>query len=96
MEDPYSSFVLLHVYPPCMDVDARLYNEVIDDIRRKQTDLVLENLVSNKLLEKLWDEEATLKSLTFPWISCLYSVLKSVFCYYRSNVTQKTMLDLLA
>ena len=52
-----------------MDVDARLYDEVIDDIRKKQTDLVLENLVFNKLLEKIWNEEGTLKSLTFSWIS---------------------------
>lgn len=44
----------------------------------KQIDLLLQNVVLKKLLEKFWDEEVTLQSLFFSFIPCLllYSVLK--------------------
>ena len=73
------NFVSLHLSLDCKDLDARLYIEVVGGIGRKQIDLLSENLVVEKLLEKLWDEEATLKSLGFFLILCLllYSVLKT-------------------
>ena len=58
-------FVSLHLSPDCKDLDARLYIEVGDGIGRKQIDLLLENLVVQKPLEKLWDQEDTLKCLFF-------------------------------
>ena len=79
-EDLCSNFVSLHLSLDCKDLDARLYIEVVGGIGGKQIDLLSENLVVEKLLEKLWDEEATLKSLFFFLILCLlpYSVLKAV------------------
>ena len=78
-EDLCSNFVSLHLSPNCKDLDVRLYTEVVDGIGGKQIDLLLENLVVEKPLEKLLDEEATLKSLFFFLILCLllYSVLKA-------------------
>ena len=78
-EDLCSNFVSLHLSPDCKDLDARLFIEVIDGIGGKQIDLLSENLVVEKRLEKLWDEEATLKRLFFFLILCLllYSVLKA-------------------
>ena len=64
-EDLCSNFVSLHLSLDCKDLDARLYIEVVGGIGRKQTDLLSENLAVEKPLEKLWDEEATLKSLVF-------------------------------
>ena len=77
-EDLCSNFVSLHQSPGCKDLDARLCIEVVDGIGGKQIDLLLENLVVEKPLEKLWDKEATLKSLILFFIPCLllYSVLK--------------------
>ena len=77
-EDLCSNFVSLHLSLHCKDLDARLYIEVVGGIGGKQIDLLSENLVVEKPLEKLWDEEATLKSLFFFLIVCLllYSVLK--------------------
>ena len=60
-----SNFVSLHLFPDCKDLDARLYIEVVDGVRGKQIDLMSENLVVKKPLKKLWDEEATPKSLDF-------------------------------
>ena len=62
-----------------MDLDAGLYIEAVDGIGGKQRDLLSENLVVQKPLEMLWDEEATLKSLFFFLITCLllYSILKA-------------------
>ena len=78
-EDLCSNFVSLHLSLHCKDLDARLYIEVVGGIGGKQIDLLSENLVVEKPLEKLWDEEATLKSLFFFLILCLllYSVLKA-------------------
>ena len=64
-EDLCSNFVSLHLSLDCKDLDARLYIEVVGGIGGKQKDILLENLVVEKPLEKLWDEEATLKSLVF-------------------------------
>ena len=77
-EDLCSNFVSLHLSLDCKDLDARLYIEVVGGIGGKQKDILVENLVVEKPLEKLWDEEATLKSLFFFLIVCLllYSVLK--------------------
>ena len=77
--DLCSNFVSLHLSLHCKDLDARLYIEVVGGIGGKQIDLLSENLVVEKPLEKLWDEEATLKSLFFFLILCLllYSVLKA-------------------
>ena len=63
--DLCSNFVSLHLSPDCKDLDVRIYIEVVGGIGAKQIDLLLENLVVEKPLEKLWDEEATLKSLVF-------------------------------
>ena len=78
-EDLCSNFVSLHLSPDCKDLYARLFIEVIDGIGGKQIDLLSENLVVEKRLEKLWDEEATLKRLFFFLMLCLllYSVLKA-------------------
>ena len=78
-EDLCSNFVSLHLSLDCKDLDARLYIEVVGGIGGKQKDILVENLVVEKPLEKLWDEEATLKSLVFFLILCLllYSVLKA-------------------
>ena len=59
MEDPYSTFVSLYLSLVCKDMDARLYIEVVYSIGKKQIYILLENLVVEKPLEKLWDEEAT-------------------------------------
>ena len=64
-EDLCSNFVSLHLSLDCKDLDARLYIEVVGGIGGKQIDLLSEKLVVEKPLEKLWDEEATLKSLVF-------------------------------
>ena len=64
-EDLCSNFVSLHLSLDCKDLDARLYIEVVGGIGGKQKDILVENLVVEKPLEKLWDEEATLKSLVF-------------------------------
>ena len=63
--DLCSNFVSLHLSLDCKDLDARLYIEVVNGIAGKQIDLLSENLAVEKLLENLWDEEATLKSLFF-------------------------------
>ena len=63
--DLCSNFVSLQLSLDCKDLDARLYIEVVSGIAGKQIDLLSENLVVEKLLENLWDEEATLKSLFF-------------------------------
>ena len=63
--DLCSNFVSLHLSLDCKDLDARLYIEVVSGIAGKQIDLLSENLVIEKPLENLWDEEATLKSLVF-------------------------------
>ena len=78
-EDLCSNFVSLHLSLDCKDLDARLYIEVVGGIGGKQKDILVENLVVEKPLEKLWDEEATLKSLVFFLILCLllYSLLKA-------------------
>ena len=78
-EDLCSNFVSLHLSLDCKDLDARLYIEVVGGIGGKQKDILVENLVVEKPLEKLWDEEATLKGLFFFLILCLllYSVLKA-------------------
>ena len=47
------------------DLDVKLYIELVDGIGGNQTDLMSENLVVKKQLEKLCDEEATLKNLLF-------------------------------
>ena len=62
-----------------MNLDARLFIEITDGIGGKEIDLLSEDLVVEKLLEKLWDEEVTLKSLVFSLIPCLllHSVLKA-------------------
>ena len=64
-EDLCSNFVSLHVSLNCKDLDARLFIEVVGGIGGKEIDLLSENLVVEKPLEKLWNEEATLKSLVF-------------------------------
>ena len=78
-EDLCSNFVSLHVSLNCKDLDARLFIEVVGGIGGKEIDLLSENLVVEKPLEKLWDEEAALKSLVFFLIFylLLYSVLKA-------------------
>ena len=78
-EDLCSNFVSLHLSPKCKDLNARLYIEVVGGTGGKQIDLLSESLVVEKRLEKLWDEEATMKSLVFFLILCLllYSVLKA-------------------
>ena len=80
-EDLCSNFVSLHLSLDCKDLDARLYIEVVGGIGGKQKDILVENLVVEKPLEKLWDEEATLKSLFFFLTLCLllYSVLRAGF-----------------
>lgn len=62
-----------------MNLDARLFIEIVDGIGGKQIYLLSEDLVVKKLLEKLLDEQVTLKSLVFSLIPCLimYSVLKA-------------------
>ena len=62
-----------------MDLDARLCIEIVDDIEGKRIDLLSVSLVVEKLLERLWDEEPTLKSLVSSLIPCLllHSVLKA-------------------
>ena len=64
-EDLCSNFVSLHLFPDCKDLDARVLIEVADGIGWKQIDLLSENLVVKKPLEKLWVEETTLESLFF-------------------------------
>ena len=64
-KDPCSNFVSLHLSTDFKDLDARLYIEVGDGIGRKQIDLLSESLVVENWLEKLWDEESTLKSMFF-------------------------------
>ena len=53
LKDPCSNFVSLHPFPDCMDLDARLNIEVLDDIGGKQIDLFSENLDVEKPVEKL-------------------------------------------
>ena len=72
-------FVSLHLSPDCKDLDARLYIEVGDGIGRKQIDLLLENLLVQKPLEKLWDQEDTLK--------CLFFLFCFVFVFFDSLFT---------
>ena len=64
-EGLHSNFVSLHLSPDCKDLGAIIYIEVADGIDGKHIDLLLENLVVEKPLEKRWDKEATLKSLVF-------------------------------
>ena len=64
-EDLCSNFVSLHLFSDCKDLDPRLLIEVADGIGWKQIDLLSENLVVKKPLEKLWVEETTLESLFF-------------------------------
>ena len=74
IKDQNSNFVSLHSSPNCMDQNARLCIEVVDGIDRKQINLWSENQVVKKLLQKLWHEEATLKSWLFPLFSVGYCV----------------------
>ena len=53
MEDLCSNFISLHLSPDCMDLDARLYIEVADDIDRKQINILQENLVVENYLKTL-------------------------------------------
>ena len=78
-KDPYDNFASLYPSLDCKGLDARLYIEVDDGIDGKQIYLLLENLVIEKRLENLWDEEATLESLFFSLNPCLllYSLLKA-------------------
>ena len=55
-EDLCYNFASLHLSPDCNDMNARLYIETVDGIGRKQIELLSENLVVEKPLEKL-DEE---------------------------------------
>ena len=55
----------MHLSHDFKDLDVKLYIEVVDGIGGNQTDLMSENLVVKKQLEKLCDEEATLKNLFF-------------------------------
>ena len=59
-EDPCSNFLSLHLSPDYKDLVTRLYIEVVHGISGKQIDLLLENLVVEKPLEKRWDKETTL------------------------------------
>lgn len=65
MKDLYSNFVSIYTSSDCKDFDTRLYIEVVDGIGGKKIDLLSENIVAEKLLERLSDEETTLKSLVF-------------------------------
>ena len=58
---------------------GNVYIKVVDGISGEQKNLLSENLVVRKPLEKPWNEEATLKGLFFSLIPCLllYSVLKA-------------------
>ena len=78
-ENLCSNFVSLHLSLDCKDLDARLHIEAVGGIGGKQIDLLSENQVVEKPLEKLWDEQATLKNLFFFLVVCLllYSVLKA-------------------
>ena len=58
MEDPCSKLVPLHSSKDSMYLDAALYAEVLDGIDKEQIDLLSENIIVDKLLEKLWDEES--------------------------------------
>ena len=53
MEDPSSNFVSLHLSPDCKDLDARLYIGIVDGIGGRQINVLLENLVVDKLHNKL-------------------------------------------
>ena len=70
-KDVCFNFVSLHLSLDCKDLDAKLCIEVVGGIGGKEIDLLSGNLVVEKPLEKLWDEEATLKSLFFFLILCL-------------------------
>ena len=63
IEDPCSNFVSSHSSPERMNLNSSCYAEVSDDVGRDQTDLLLRNLVVEKLSKIFWDEEATLKGL---------------------------------
>ena len=80
MEDPCSKLVPLNSSKDSMYLDATLYAEVLDGIDKEQIDLLSENIVVDKLLEKLWDEESTLKSLAFPLMLCLLMDLVRKAC----------------
>ena len=58
---------------------GNVYIKVVDGIGGEHKNLLSENLVVRKPLEKPWNEEATLKGLFFSLIPCLllYSVLKA-------------------
>ena len=73
-EDLCSNFVSLHLSLDYKDLDSRLYIEIVGSLGVKQIDLLSENLVVEKPLEKL-----TLKNLVFSLIICLllYWVLKA-------------------
>ena len=83
MQGPCSSFVSLHLSLDCQDLDVRLFIEVVDGIRRKQLDLLLENTVVKKPLEERWDEEATLKSVVF-FFDSLSSTVFITECSYSA------------
>ena len=53
MEDLCFNFISLHLSPDCMDLDARLYIEVADDIDRKQINILQENLLVENYLKTL-------------------------------------------
>ena len=78
-EDPCSNFLSMHMYPNSKDLITRLYIEVVYGIGGKQIDLLLENLVVEKPLEKLRDKEAT---LFFSWFLVCYCIQywRQVFC----------------
>ena len=58
---------------------GNVYIKAVDGIGGEQKNILSENLVVRKPLEKPWNEEATLKALFFSLIPCLllYSVLKA-------------------
>ena len=52
MNDQVPIFVSLFLFFGCMDLDTRLYAEVIDDIGRKQRDMLLRKRLKNFGMEK--------------------------------------------
>ena len=73
-EDLCFNFVSLHLSPDCKDLDASLCLEVVDGIGGKQIDLLSENLLVEKPLEKRLDEETTLKSRVFSYFLVCYFI----------------------
>ena len=55
----------MHLSPDCTNQNVRLYIEVVDGIGGKQIDLLLENQVVEKPLEKLWNEKCHFEEFVF-------------------------------